>query len=68
MTNRIQEQKIIAMQAVIFLSLLVMLSFILEGCAVKDKSIESPEIHEQSTGMHNTGTSNDSRVYESILS
>ena len=41
MINRIQEHKIIAMQAVIFLSLLVMLSLILEGCTLKES--EAPK-------------------------
>lgn len=50
MTNRIQEHKIIAMQAIIFLSLLVMLSFILDGCAVKKDRIDRIEVEDHQLG------------------
>ena len=50
MTNRIQESKIIAMQAIIFLSLLVMLSFILDGCAVREDKIDQIEVEDQNLG------------------
>lgn len=50
MTNRIQEHKIIAMQAIIFLSLLVMLSFILDGCAIREENIDQIEVKEHQLG------------------
>ena len=45
MTNRIHEHKIIALQAIIFISLLVMLSFILEGCTLKNSNIDRIDNH-----------------------
>ena len=50
MTNRIQEHKIIAMQAIIFLSLMVMLSFILDGCAIREEKIDQIEVEEHQIG------------------
>lgn len=50
MTNRIQEHKIIAMQAIIFLSLLVMLSFILDGCAIREEKIDQIEVEDHQIG------------------
>lgn len=45
MTNRIHEHKIIALQAIIFISLLVMLSFILEGCTLRNSNIDRIDNH-----------------------
>ena len=56
MTNRIQEHKIIAMQAIIFLSLLVMLSFILDGCAVREEKIDQIEVESQPLGYGEIAT------------
>lgn len=56
MTNRIQESKIIAMQAIIFLSLLVMLSFILDGCAVREENIDQIEVEDQTLGYEDIAT------------
>lgn len=50
MTNRIQEHKIIAMQAIIFLSLMVMLSFILDGCAIREEKIDQIEVDDHQLG------------------
>ena len=50
MTNRIQEHKIIAMQAIIFLSLMVMLSFILDGCAIREEKIDQIEVEDHELG------------------
>lgn len=50
MTNRIQEHKIIAMQAIIFVSLLVVLSFILEGCTLNQNNIDKVEIDGHNIG------------------
>lgn len=44
MTNRVHEHKIIALQAVIFLSLLLVLSFILEGCSINKENIDKLDV------------------------
>lgn len=44
MANRVQEHKIIALQAVIFVSLLLVLSFILEGCSVNKENIDKLDV------------------------
>ena len=44
MANRVQEHKIIALQAVIFVSLLLVLSFILEGCSVNKEYIDKLDV------------------------
>lgn len=44
MTNRVQEHKIIALQAIIFLSLLLVLSFILEGCSINKEKIDKVDV------------------------
>lgn len=53
MTNKIQENKIIAMQAIIFLSLLLMLSFILDGCAIREEMIDRIEVKGDPLGDKN---------------
>ena len=47
MTNRVHEHKIIALQAVIFLSLLLVLSFILEGCSINKENIDKLDVDAQ---------------------
>lgn len=50
MVNRVQEYKIIALQAVIFVSLLLVLSFILEGCTLNKENIDKVDVENHEMG------------------